>query len=54
MHRDFFYGSGHAITKGGDRELGGTKVLKEEITTKAPSNIPLIIAGAAGWLPTLN
>ena len=26
----FFYGSGRAITKGGDRELGGTGVLKEE------------------------
>ena len=26
----FFYGLGRTITKGGNRELGGTKVLEEE------------------------
>ena len=48
MHGDFFYGSGRVIIKGGDRELRGTKVLKGGTMTKAPSNIPFIIAGAAG------
>ena len=54
MHGDFFYGSGRAITKGGDRELGGTRVLRGGTTTKASSDIPLVVAGAAGRLPALS